>query len=210
MAIDGSARSSSPRRVASLNCQGCKTIGSFDAEISSHNNSTRRSFSEVGRFLSSLISTLMSHLLLNHDLARSLSHVAHSTAIGRPGHVPARATGVWNIAYATKVVTPPGCGTVSETPWFSTLACPSILTAVAVLPSTDGVASSGRCGCRTIQKHHVGTSAPCVMSTAATRSVSCSDDSSRLQNDLRRGMITTNAFGFPSRRSIAIWTVVRS
>lgn len=48
------------------------------------------------------------------------------------------------------------------------------------------------------------------MRSAATRAASCSDDSSRLQNDRRSGMITTNALRFPSRRSIQTWTLVRS
>lgn len=49
IAMEGSAFNSLLRRWASSRCQGCKTIGSSDAPISSQRASTIRSFSATGR-----------------------------------------------------------------------------------------------------------------------------------------------------------------
>jgi hypothetical protein len=59
MATDGSAFISSNRRDASLKYSGGRTIGSFEAAISSHNCVTMRSFSAVGKLRRLEISMLM-------------------------------------------------------------------------------------------------------------------------------------------------------
>ena len=53
MAIDGSALNSDDLRATSVACHGCRTMGSSEAPISSHKSSTSRSFSAIGRLLSS-------------------------------------------------------------------------------------------------------------------------------------------------------------